>query len=208
MAQANSFQKPKVPTIDWATASKDTTDPRLFLVNTSGQIAFITVPIPGSETKVLRMPSTWIPVDMAVAADREYILKSSGFRSMASAGEIHIVPTQAALDLYENNHLVKLELQRLKVASGTGDIELNSEMPSVNHVPQEVAAVPGMPAQAQEQVNPRVADLVLKTNEGASTEDSTIGLLLNVVLTDTDIRYISANANSEKVRQFAAAQRV
>ena len=119
-------------TINQLIASKD---PFVYVLNTSDSVhriddrpikGTISIPIKTAtgESVLLRVPSTWIPIDLSAFADKDDIQKSPRFRSMIRNHEIELISTDEAERI-----LATSEAQReLRVLNKHNSVQFNTDV--------------------------------------------------------------------------------
>ena len=188
-------------TISWTDAmnSKNSEDPSLFVLNRSKPKQQLLISVDASDPKnpvAVTVPRTWIPVDIAIQADRDKVLRAPGLRNLCEQGVMVIVSTKEARELFAINKLAQTERLRLRQGHGATKVQLDNDPAARVNVEA--------PASSEQTVNPSVADLILHLNAGSRTGDDVCALLASVDLTEIDVQYILQHAQDEAVRAFAA----
>lgn len=168
--------KPKVilrkVTIQAALDNKN--DMHLFVmpqVKTPGNIN-LTVVNAGQRVAVV-VPTTFIPVDMALFTERESLLRDQVFRRLVARGDIAIINSDDANKLIEEHPNAQRELQRILSANSDFDVAKTGDADTVEYIDRrsEQQKTPALVEEEEEKgldINPFVVGVV---NRAAASED-------------------------------------
>jgi|JFJP01.1.fsa_nt_gi hypothetical protein len=171
---------------------------QVFVMNTSGGngqqkgIINFTVTEGNGRATVVRIPVTFIPLDLTESATKNAILSSPDFRRLVSKGIISLIADKDAEALL-NNEPAQKEKRRLLDINHSLELDVN----------QQSVEVQSMKAEAAGQIGGFAMSLA-HTIDGE--EDALCSNLRNNadVLTQAELKYIVDNSTFHKVKTLAA----
>ncbi len=144
---------------------------------------------------VVRVPVTWVPIDLTTQATKEAIIKSPHFRKLVSTGMLGIVSEAHALDI-----LSKSDAQ--KEARRVSDISVDANLSAPASVPAEAL-------QVQEEALGNISGFVmnLANNTDISEEDAMTQLRgQESTMTQADFQYLAQVSPLPGVKEYAASK--
>lgn len=141
-------------------------------------------------TLVMMIPITWIPIDLTTQATKESLLKSPTFRKLVTAKKLLVLSEKDALAELDSED-AKNESQRVYT-----DVEFKPELRN--------AEVEKLESEEHGKVSGFAMNIVCTD----LTDDKLITMLKSQdgVLTEDDYKYIAANSQSSKVKEYCAQQ--
>lgn len=170
------------------------------------------------EEQALKIPKTFIPIDITASFPADTILKSPNFRQTVQRGLVKLVDSEEA-DLFMENEEAQRELQRILSISEKYDQDLNQEMAQIT---SETSPDKSQPA---EKAAPVISMDRINDAKEVDGRNEAVGILWSVfqILNDPEIpndrqlgairnvadkklvdyQYIAKMSTNEKVKEFA-----
>jgi hypothetical protein len=164
-------------------------------------VTIFNVSINNDERRTIRVPNTWIPVDIGRQIPKRYIIDSPDFMDATMRGILVLVDTKSAQALFAEDSEAAAEQDRVfQDLMGNGKLSMDALNPTNFGADEIEGAID--------------ADLNVQMAEAVGREDITEGELYSIVrrlgdarqLKRKDFDYILGNSHWEKVRGYATDQ--
>lgn len=163
-------------------------------------VTIFNVSVDGNDRRTIRVPNTWIPVDIGRQIPKRFIIDSPDFLDAIMRNILVLVDTQSAQELFSNDADASTEQDRVfQDLMGSGKLSIEPLPPKFSIDEIEGAIDPDL--------NPQMAEAV-------GREDITENELYSIVrrlgesrtLKTKDYEYILTNSQWERVRGYANDQ--
>jgi hypothetical protein len=134
----------------------------------------------------MTIPSTWIPVDLTTQAVKTALVKNPDFRRLVMSGKVEIVTEESAVNFMNTVEGAKDEAV-IVYGGVTRSLQGNAQVKTLTE---------------EDEVDGLVLNII---NSTTMTEDQVLtALRARTNLKPSDYRYILANSQHGKVKEFAA----
>lgn len=218
--KASSFT---VKTLELSTFNRlygnDPTAP-MFVLNRSGNLAgpnkpakqrgiiLTNVTNDDNTQSIIRVPVTFIPIDLTTQAPLHSLLKSTTIKQALSVGNLVIADTKSAVELMRNNKRARDEYFKLFGAEWRSPIGEDGEQSDVDMLDaaEEDALLNAQTegaAASKYSENQAVNDLILASLAGEDSDAISAAILNQIDLfTAEDLNCIAANVTDSSVKEF------
>lgn len=172
-------------------------DSRLFVLNKSiprGNINFNISDQSGTRIGI-RVPVTWIPLDLSNFGQKKDILRNPDFRRLCARSFFHIIDPESAENFLKNG---KAQTELNKILNIDNDLVPETKMPEVDK--QVNASV-----DANKVVSPFIQNVVLRSSSASENVDDLIAELESKkdTLTKKDISDLMNNSPKAEIKAWA-----
>lgn len=169
-------------------------------------IVHLIVPV-GSEKVTVKIPSTWIPVNIGLQAPKKAILEAADFLRGVNMDFLQPITNKKAKEFFEGNADAGAEydsvISKMRKRSSK-DMTINNQNNQNVNVPNTNIPAPLETGNVEDiEASPRIIQAVFKYTENDINETEFVGVLRKEMpLEDKDVAYVMKNVNSKKIHNI------
>jgi hypothetical protein len=155
----------------------------------------------GGQSSIVRVPKTWVPINIGLQVSKSNLFEDSNFLMAVSKGMLKPITNAEAMEFFQNNEEASGEFDQAMSSLNRG-FDALEEIGMANF--DDVADIAG---DVPDGVSPAVANIVARFNEKEDndlTEEQAYSLIrnINTELTKIDIDFMINNINSGRIQGY------
>jgi len=180
----------------------------LYVLNNSAQIRgmrdgllIFNVAINANDQRIIRIPNTWIPINIGLQVPKDLILRSPEFLDAVMRRVIILVSGEDAERIFEEDGEAKTELDRVVQDMNS---RFSMDTPDDPPLPKNLTDMQSVEGALDPDINPQLAEAVLREDVSEGELNSLVRRLSeHGALKRKDFDFILSNCAFEKIRSIA-----